>query len=155
MGIFTWNLAEDRRKKLRYGGRGFISMPDGSFIEERCYGGYGMFGSHDAYDVVVDLNRPYLKEIFEKIEEKEGPVFFGSDLKEIAIAYQNGDEKEAQRLADILGEETPYIKKDWKRNIGIAISCDHNEILPYPLKITGSNHPDKSYDELLPSISTQ
>ena len=45
MGYFTWFLSEDRRKKLNYGGKGYIALPDGTFIEESHYFGYGMFGS--------------------------------------------------------------------------------------------------------------
>ena len=82
MGCFTWTFADKKVEKrksgwgyknsciLKHGQVGFIALPLGftysdavinnegrSFLAETYYGSYGMFGNHDAYDVVVDLNK--------------------------------------------------------------------------------------------------
>ena len=157
MGIFTWKFADDRRKRLQYGGKGYIAMPDGSFIGTDCYGGYGMFGSHDAYDVVTDLNKPYLDKVFADLEVRHPDGFFGSDLKDIAIAYMNDDEELRKKLLEEYDDRFGWIKPDWKRNIGITIACmeEDNEKLPFPLKIVSTTSLKVPYAKLPISISTQ
>lgn len=159
MGYFTWTFA-NKRGKLRYDGIGYIALPDGTFIKENSYFGYGIFGTTDAYDVVTILNRPYLKDIFRDIKARKGEIFGESYIVPVAEAYQNQGEEAAQKVADEMvkeGKIGQYFSKDWKRNIGIAIACDddNNAALPYPLKITSTDHPGKPYEKLRPSRSTQ
>lgn len=157
MGYFTWKFADDRRKKLQYGGKGFIAMPDGTFVGESRYDGYGMFGDVDAYDAVVDMNKPYLSEIFDALERRRGKDFVGAELRKVAEAYSAGDDETLKTEVEALAERTPYLREEWKRNVGIAISCwdEDNSALPFPLKITSTDKPNKPYAELKPSVSTQ
>lgn len=158
MGYFTWKFADDRRKKLQYGGKGYIAMPDGTFIEETCYDGYGIFGTHDAYDVVVDLNKPYLKDIYTKIENKYGDRYILNEgLRKVVDAYADDDTEALEKAVNKIAETKPYFKEDWKRTIGIAISCydDDNAALPYPLKIVSSDKLGIPYEKLKISTSTQ
>ena len=113
-----------------------------------------MFGSHDAYDVVTDMNKLYLKEVFEKLE-KQNPRHFGLGLKELATAYSR-DMEISGLIEDICRKYGEYLRKDWKRNIGITISAEtaDNASLPYPLKIVSPEN-TKKYEELKPSILTQ
>lgn len=159
MGYFTWYFA-DKRGKLRYDGIGYIALPDGTFIKENSYFGYGIFGTTDAYDVVAILNRPYLKDILRDIKARKGEIFGEKYIVPVAEAYQYHGEDAAQKEADEMvqkGMTGNYFSKDWKRNIGIAIACDddNNAALPYPLKITSTDHPGKPYEKLRPSRSTQ
>ena len=154
MGIFTWTLANNREQKLKYDGPGAILCPDDTKIVEHCYDGYGVFDGQDVYDLVVDWNRPYLSEIIKKIEEKEGPNFWGSSLIPIMHALQDGDDDALKESIDEVAKTQPYLRQDWKRNIGIAIACEHNDIIPYPIKIVNVRC-KAHYDELPPSVSTQ
>ena len=114
-----------------------------SGVEESSYFGYGMFGSVDAYEIVVDFNRDYLSDMFDTLERRVCKDHWGQQYRPTAEAYQNREDMSALD-----------IPSDWKRLIGITISCEHNEWLPYPLKITRCKD-FIPYDELFPSISTQ
>ena len=170
MGYFTWTDAKKiplRRRdgdfrsedKIWYGRYAKIVCPDGTVYEESYYDGYGMFGDVDAYEVVVDMNKPYLKSIFERLESADGD-FWGHELKDAAIAYSEDRTDALEKILDELVKTGPkyilYERGDWKRSIGIAISCDDgkNEQLPYPLKITSLKR-KVDYDDLVPSLSTQ
>ena len=157
MGCFTWTLAnkEEIRKdgsdyllscKLRYGGKGVIVCPDNTYIVENKYEGYGIFDGKDIYDLVVDWNRPFLEMIFDKLKSRadkdKNPWGYhsppwGYHLRDIAIAYQHGDNETISRLLEKL---SPLERQEWKRIIGIAIACEdeNNDSLPYPIKITDS-----------------
>lgn len=77
MGFFTWTDARRNPRKLKcgdyssadkigYGGYAKIVCPDNTEIIEPYYEGYGMFDGKDIYDLVVDWNKTYLKDIFDK-----------------------------------------------------------------------------------------
>lgn len=166
MGFFTWTLANVKpiktrdgdflaRCKLGYGGFAAVVCPDNTIIKENHYEGYGMFDDKDIYDLVVDWNKQHLEEIFDKLAEiNNRDDFWGHYLRDIAIAYQNSDTKTIDDQIKRLASDYPYLKTEWKRNIGITISIDYNHLLPCPIKITNNKRP-KPYDELLPSISCQ
>lgn len=157
MGCFTWTYADNRRKKLPYGGYGVVVFPDDSCIVEQWYDGYGNFGFRDAYDLVAEWNRTFLKEIYEKkmAKKEHNDCFVSMDVVE---AYQEGGDKAAQKVVDRLvneDKEGEYFRNDWKRNIGIDISCwdEDNDALPYPLKIASVM--GYTYKELKTSHGTQ
>lgn len=167
MGYFTWTDARREptttksgdyalKDKIPYGGYAKIVCPDNTEIVEKHYEGYGEFNDQDVYDLVVDWNKDHLKEIFDRKLAKD-PDCWGKELYEIAIAYQN-DDATLQDKVDALVATTnhPYLKNEWKRNIGITISCndDDNASLPYPIKITSTKW-HKAYDDLVPSCSCQ
>lgn len=163
MGVFTRRFADkENQQKLEYGQRGYLACPDGSFIEEPHYGGYGMFQSHDIYEDVVDWNRAYLDEIFTRIEDEAkatGKRHFGQGLGGLARAYQAGDMARVKELCEEITKrnDLPYsYERDWKRDIGITIACDDedNRRLPFPIKVVSS--PDGvSYDKLPASKDDQ
>ena len=155
MGIFTWTLADMPREKLGYGATGTILCPDNRKITEKYYDGYGIFDGNDAYNLVADWNREHLSKIIEKIKKKDGENFWGSNLLPVMKAFEESGDEKAQEEADkLFADSGSYLRREWKRNIGITISCEHNDILPYPLKIV-TQYCSKYYDELPPSVSTQ
>jgi len=165
MGYFTWTDARYEKPKLNrygdfassdvinYGRYAKVVCPDDTEIVEPHYDGYGIFDGKDVYELVVDWNKAHLKEIYETLE-KENPNFWGLETKWAAIAFQNDDEKALQEAIDNLAEMTSFYREDWKRTIGITISCERNDKIPYPIKITKKKWHCK-YNELYPSISTQ
>ena len=167
MGYFTWTLANKKIEtnangdyrpgcKLKYGGRGVVVCPNDTHIIEEHYDGYGNFAGNDIYDLVVDWNKPYLEKIFESIERREGSKHWGAMLKPVAIAYMNDDKKALKTAIAFVAKEQPYLKEDWKRNIGITIACDDDcmRALPFPIKIV-DNKRIKKYAELGVSLSCQ
>lgn len=166
MGYFTWTDARRHPRKRKdgryvvadrigYGGYAKVVCPDNTEIIEKYYEGYGMFGDHDIYDLVVDWNKNYLKDIFDKMPEDH----WGYHFREAAIAFQEDNlielRKEIERLIEH-GIEGKYIVSEWKRSIGIAIACEDedNRSLPFPIKITATKW-HRKYDELVPSCSCQ
>lgn len=165
MGFFTWTDArqEPRTKRngdyyssdmIRYGAYAKVVCPDNSAIVEPCYDGYGLFDGKDIYELVVDWNKEYLKDAFDKMS----PDDWGFRYKEIALAYQYDKKSLLETLIhDMANSEGPYILKDWKRTIGIAIGCvsNKNDIrIPYPIKIT-KNRGRSTYQDMVPSYITQ
>jgi hypothetical protein len=114
-----------------------------------------MFGDHDVYDLVADWNKAHLHEIMQ-IPEIANDAFFDDNLKAIAAAYADDDMDKIQHILDTAYANGPsYLKTEWKRNIGIAIACKYNHLIPYPIKIVNTKSHIKKYEDLAPSISTQ
>lgn len=174
MGYFTWTDASKQPQKtkfgewrksdvIKYGDFAKIVLPDDSCISVFGYGGYGKFGAHeeiDVYDVVVDMNKPHLKEIMDGMLKRHPNGFWGAELYDIACAYANDDEAGFEKaIGSRLSMEPTYLhllREEWKRLLGFTISCedDENESLPYPLKITARRDFVK-YTDLHPSYTTQ
>ena len=168
MGIFTWTFADKPERKaklydeylrscvLQYGGTGVVVTPNNHKIVERNYNGYGIFDGHDIYEMVVDWNKAHLNEIFVGVKERNPNYPFDLDaIEKVAVAFQN-DDPEMQKIIDEVADKHPYLWKDWKRTIGIAISCydEDNDALPFPIKIA-SRVDCKTYNNLHPSHETQ
>ena len=63
MGCFSWLFADtDNTQNLRIDRAGYIACPDGTFIHEQCYEGYGEFNGQDVYELVVRWNRAFIAE---------------------------------------------------------------------------------------------
>ena len=164
MGYFTWTLANKTPRKsafgytnssiLKYGSYGAIVCPDNTIIKENAYEGYGKFDGKDIYELVVDWNKNNLPNIVQ-IPEIANDKFFDDTLKALAIAFANDD---TTAIDEILDESYPpdnFMRTEWKRSIGIAITCKYNHLIPYPIKIVNTKSRHKKYDDLPPSISTQ
>lgn len=155
MGFFTWTVATENsnNRSFGYGRRGYVACPDGKFIREDGYNGYGIFGGHDVYNLVVDWNRAHLRDIYDSLEKKH--ELWNAKMKPIAMAAMESDEA-AQKVADELfaqGIISSLEQQEWKRTVGITIGCEHNDELPYPIKITTNTR--VPYARLQPSISIQ
>ena len=164
MGYFTWTVANRRpiktksgeyaaRCKLGYGGYGAIVCPDNTIIKESCYEGYGIFGGHDVYELVVDWNKDHLTEIpsIPGFKTWCDPDAFYAIMK----AYQEDDKVALQAAIEAAQKKNNCVfREDWKRAVGIYIACQNNALLPYPIKIVNCVRP-KPYSKLLPSVSTQ
>ena len=154
MGCFSWITCDTnqciicgRHKDV------YVLIPrefGGGHITELCYDGYGEFGGKDIYELVVEWNRAHLADIYEMPDWK---CVRTEKLRSIALAYMKDGEDAAQKLADTLftGEGYGWIRKEWKRNIGIEIACydKDNERIPYPIKIAGIS--TSVYEDCKPS----
>jgi hypothetical protein len=132
MGQFSWldcktgeQVIDDKRRDV------YVLIPKefgGGHIKEECYDGYGRFGGHDIYDLVVDWNREYLEEY------RQDNTFICDWLQK---------KKSVEDAFNTMA----------KRSIGISIACydKDNERLHYPIKIT--HDPNAVYEECSPSMS--
>lgn len=61
MGVYSFMYADtNNTENLKIGGSAYVCCPDGTFIKEPHYGGYGNFAGHDIYELLVDWNKEYL-----------------------------------------------------------------------------------------------
>jgi len=138
MGQFSWLDCKTQEQVIDGRPRkSYVLVPKefgGGHIEEECYEGYGVFGGHDVYDLVVDWNVKYLAQVFEQ----------ASSWK---CSYLEGYEEDFRRLER--GEEIECEK----RTLGIGLACydDDNARLRYPIKIT--HDPTAVYEWCAPSKS--
>ena len=97
-------------------------------IKETCYDGYGRFGGHDIYDLVVDWNYHFLEEYRED------------------WSFQCNWLQNCSSVDEAL-KEMP------KREIGISIACynEDNARIKYPIKITHDKN--AVYEDCKPSLS--
>lgn len=134
MGCFSWMYADlDNCRPLLIGAPAYVMCPFGDAIFEPAYKGYGIFDGYDIYELVVEWNRKDIKRLIQNSTHKcafEWPDNFLDCLVESDIA--------AEKYARVCFPEKSWIRKEWKRNIGIDISNynDQNRILRYPIKIT-------------------
>lgn len=132
MGQFSWLDCKTGEQVLDNVVRDvYVLVPaefGGGHIKEQCYDGYGRFGSHDIYDLVVDWNMQYL-------EEYRKDKSFKCDW----LRKQSSVEEAFEKLE--------------KRDIGISIACydEDNMRLKYPIKIT--HDVNAVYEDCLPSMS--
>lgn len=146
MGQFSWCFAnKNNEENLLEGNSAVVCCPDGSFIYETEYDGYGHFGGHDIYELVVDWNR---KDLWKYISHSHNNrvIWKRNDIL-IALAAMESDEN-AQSVAnklydfDMINEgqvnDNFDMRNNWKRIIGIHIACydEDNAKLKYPIKIT-------------------
>jgi hypothetical protein len=109
MGCFTWTDATNAKKKVGYDGYAAVILPDSTRVETQYYDGYGHFGDRDAYDIVVDMNKDYLADIWGKKQD------VSEELTSVVNAFVSGGEKAAQDYADSHFSETYYLRNEWKR----------------------------------------
>ena len=139
MGQFSWldckdntQIVDDKEVDV------YLLVPEefgGGHIVEHCYDGYGHFGGHDIYDLVMKWNKDYLN---------------------IPLAYED-----SWRCNDWLTLYKEDFKKYEKgepieqelRILGITLACydEDNARLRYPIKIT--HDPDARYEGCKPSLS--
>lgn len=150
MGVFTWTFANRNNAKLSYEGKGFVACPDGTFIEELSYKGNGIFGGRDIFELLVDWNRMYLKEVFDTLE-KELMMKHQMEYKRIAMAAMEDDEKGNQMAMQVFANQPRMYISEWKRILGCILAI--SGVIPYPIKIVSNKN--KKYEELPESLSCQ
>lgn len=142
MGQFSWKFC-DKKGRLKCGGAGVLLCPNGKHIAESCYGGYGVFGTTDAYEAVARWNREFLAKHPEfvlpshctRISNKRWYKYYA----DLTLSLEEAVEMAADK------EELPFFEL---RNIGIDIACydEDNSSLMYPIKIA-SKMPKMPYEE--------
>lgn len=130
MGQFSWldcltgeQIVDDKERDV------YVLVPKefgGGHIKETCYDGYGNFGGHDIYDLIVDWNCNHLDYIKDKLD-----TWVCEWIRE-----KFSDEFNKMLNGDEVTFTSGWLKE--KRDMGIALACydDDNERLYYPIKIT-------------------
>ena len=174
-----------RKDIVEYGEYAKLICPDDTEIETEYHDYYGMIGGYDIYELVAEWNRFYLS-ADNLSKKPDDPYRFGGlwdyekrDLKEKGYSDEEIDRLDKEErmehfnnavyrwedMAALIDEYksgasdkklTKKYGKEWKRNIGIEISCedDNARKLKYPIKLT-KNRNIHGYDNLYISYSTQ
>ncbi len=151
MGQFSWMYADyDNTIALQEGRMAYVSMPDGGYVYEESYDGYGNFGWYDIYDLVADWNREFLSKHPEYLVKQHGSILVDGEWVEIPDkAIREFPWYEA--YADLSLSPEEVVKASGipeYRFIGIDIACydDQNDALPFPIKIC--KHKPRNYFDL-------
>ena len=149
MGCFSFKTADtDKSISIQYSASGTFPVAvlipkefGGGRIIEKSYEGYGVFGGHDVFELLLKWNQKYLTP--ENLE-KPNVDDYGVDkrsrenyltalheyecLCELISDYKNG--MSSQKLSK-------KYWSDWKRDLGIEVGDDEDRRarLKYPLKI--------------------
>lgn len=156
MGCFSWCTSDTKESvpcvDESYPGAPktvYLLNPLGAPYKETDYEGYGEFGGHDVYDLVVDWNRRYLTpenihrpERTNYVMGAEGDAGFERAMQKYLMKCQGIKELAAGASDDYMREKYGNVfgygdGSDWKRCLGIDIACydeDHVK-LRYPIKI--------------------
>lgn len=133
MGQFSWldcltgeQIIDDKERDV------YVLVPKefgGGHIKETCYDGYGNFGGHDIYDLVVDWNKDYL----DCVDKQTWQCDWVKTIEDDLIRVENGQLE--------------------KRHVGIGLACydKDNARLRFPIKIT--HNPKAVYEMCEPSKS--
>lgn len=176
MGCFSWMFADtDNTAALRLNHPGYLLLPDGTFLHEPSYEGYGDFAGQDAFDLVADWNREYLAQHpdfiikpYGYIKDPTAPSGFCPDEKKVSdflwyAAYADPTKtreeveaawKEAVAVARAADPETEISGYCEWRGIGIDIAGtdECNAALPYPIKVcTRGDIPTETALQRLPA----
>lgn len=148
MGFFSFMYADtNNQENLKHGAAAYVCCPDGTYIHESYYDGYGHFGCYDIYDLLVDFNQCYLTE--ENLKAPTKTDYSERGYRLALIRYQNM--KDQIRLLN-QGCDSKKMKalfgQDWKRELGIDLFF-YGVNIKYPLKITKNKVP---YDSIPPSM---
>ena len=125
MGCFSWlDCVSGKAIKLGVRRTSYCLIPEefgGGHYEQSCYGGYGMFGMHDAYDLIASWNREFIS---------KNPNYKLENGKTVSSASWYKD------YADLSKAPEQVSVPEW-RYIGIELffAKDYDKI-PFPLKIT-------------------
>ena len=159
MGQFSWMYADTRNTENLYICQpAYVICPDGSVIKEESYGGYGIFGGHDIFELVADWNKDI--DIISRIEfperrnysqDREGDEFYHKAQVRYKTAVTRAKDFQAGESEEFMASK---YGKDWKREIGINIAGYEWKCLsiPYPIKICKNEPVMASYDDYPPSL---
>ena len=142
MGQFSWIYSDVNKQVIdgKYADT-YLLVPKpfqkkyGVTIHESCYGGYGIFGGHDVYELIPEWNKEMIPEILRRIN--------------------NGNWSCSTSAGDIANLQNYYEGNEIAcelRCLGIVMACydEDNFSLKYPIKITTQ---EMDYEQASPSKS--
>lgn len=147
MGQFSFMFADkNNMENITHMEEAYVLLPNGAEPIHARYDLYGHFNRFDIYDLVVDMNRKHITE--EMLGSLKSTPWKSDHISARLISQGYTDEQIKKELAKS-GVEGSLLT-EWKRNLGISISCydEDNAALTYPIKITKE---PASYDAVPPS----
>lgn len=162
MGYWTYTYAGIRQKTPTHESMGYdgrkpvvLALPDGTFLKENCYEGYGIICGKDVLELVVDWNRgtPEAlavmdKHIAMKCTERADLLMAG-DTDGLRFQYLDNEIPLALHMRDYLAGKCELKDPSLKRTVGIMLATYNweQEMLKYPIKfVKNTKYP---YDKIM------
>lgn len=162
MGFWTYTYATISKKdagteSMGYDGRKpvILALPDGTFLDETCYDGYGRIAGHDVCELVVDWNMKTHealavmdKHLADDYAERSKLIMENDPSNDFRIQYLTKEIPQYMIMREYLAGNTALPAGMEKRQVGIAIATYdwEQEMLRYPIKfVKNKKH---TYDEI-------
>lgn len=166
MGYWTYTYADIKQKRATDESMGYdgakpiyLACPDGTFIKEDFYDGYGHIGGHDMHELVADWNRNTPEavalmqaKLTEDIAERDELLKTLSKQEQkhsTRLYWLNGEIPRFQVAVAWLSGEIEELPENFeKRDIGIEIDTyeEDAEQIRYPLKFVKNTK--YTYDQI-------
>lgn len=162
MGFWTYTYACIKKKapaceSMGYDGRKpvVLALPDGTFLKEDCYDGYGIICGKDVLELVVDWNRgtPEAlavmdKHIAMKCTERADLLTTGK-TDGFRLQYLDNEIPWVLHARDYLAGKCELTDPSRKREVGIMLATYNweQEMLKYPIKFVKNTK--YSYDKIM------
>lgn len=162
MGFWTYTYACIKKKapaceSMGYDGRKpvVLALPDGTFLKEDCYDGYGIICGKDVLELVVDWNRgtPEAlavmdKHIAIKCTERADLLTTGK-TDGFRLQYLDNEIPWVLHARDYLAGKCELTDPSRKREVGIMLATYNweQEMLKYPIKFVKNTK--YSYDKIM------
>ena len=119
MGCFTFTFA-GTNKSMKYYKQVYLALPDGTFLKEPSYDGYGIIAGKDVYGLVVDWNKD-TPEAIEIIKDtiKELKAELKTSDYENRISYIKSEIPRLEKFVNFLKNGIPSISEEEYRYLGI------------------------------------
>lgn len=163
MGFWTYTYAYINKKapgkeSMGYDGRKpvVLALPDGTFLTENNYDGYGNIAGHDVLELVVDWNFGTYealavmdKHLSDDYAERSRRILSGNAADQFRINYLSSEIPKYAAIREYLAGNASLPNSIEKRQIGIALATYNweQEMLRYPIKfVKNTKHP---YDRIM------
>lgn len=162
MGFWTYTYACIKKRapaceSMGYDGRKpvVLALPDGTFLKEDCYDGYGIICGKDVLELVVDWNRgtPEAlaimdKHIAMKCTERADLLTAGK-TDGFRLQYLDNEIPWVFHARDYLARKCELADPSRKREVGIMLATYNweQEMLKYPIKFVKNTK--YSYDKIM------
>lgn len=132
MGCFSWMFADSKRENLHIGNPFYLLLPNGGYLKDSWYNGYGDVSGEDIYDLVADWNREYLSAhpdfVIKSLNAMVSEMAWWPEYSDLSLSREEVSNRACLEY----------------REIGIDLACENNSALPFPIKVC-KNKPTKEY----------
>lgn len=163
MGFWTYTYANIKKKAPTHESMGYdgrkpvvLALPNGTFLTESHYDGYGIIAGYDVLELVVDWNfHTYEalavmdKHLSDDYAERSRLILSNNPADQFRINYLSSEIPRYAAMREYLAGNISLPKNIEKRQVGIALATYNweQEMLKYPIKFVKN---DKYfYDQIM------
>lgn len=163
MGFWTQTYAPINKKAAGKESMGYdgkkpvvLAIPDGTFLTEEYYEGYGIIAGHDMFELVVDWNFGTYEALAiidrllaDDYAERSKLILSDNAADQFRINYLSEEIPKYVAMREYLAGNASFPRNIEKREVGIALATYNWELkmLKYPLKFVKNKN--ISYENIL------